>query len=449
MEKKLHNLSGLNPVTLLAIYLVVALAPLGIATALNLPPRPFLDELSSALAMTAYAMLLMEFILSGRFKIVSGRIGIDITMRFHQLIARVLVVFILIHPFIYTTPFSTPLPWDSSGQLSLGITPLSLVSGMLGWLLLFVLVFWAIFQRDFGMRYETWRLCHGIGAGVIALLGLHHTLDAGRYSAHTPLTVFWFALLAVAMFTLVQVYLIRPWQHSRHPYRVISIDKIAHKTWELIIEPCQGEAMNFLPGQFVWLTLNRSPFAITEHPFSISSCPADRPRIGFTIKEMGDFTNTIGTIPIGSTAYIDGPHGHLVLQGKSGNGLAFIAGGSGLAPIMSMLRQLHADRDPRPIKLVYGNRVMDQILYQQELNDMWETLNMTIEHILSDPPLGWIGKTGQLDINSLHGCLEAGDCEKWLYVVCGPAPMIDSVEHSLQQLGVPLRRIISEKFSQN
>lgn len=449
MEKKPQKLSGLHPATLLVIYLSVVLAPLGFATALNLPPRAFPDELSSAIAMAGFSMLLLEFVLSGRFKNISGRIGIDVTMRFHQLIARPILAFILIHPFLYTTPSSSPLPWDSSGQLSLGITAASLVTGMLGWLLLAVLVFWAIFQRESGFRYETWRLCHGIGAGIIALFSLHHVMDGGRYSAYTPLAWFWFAMVALAMLTLLHVYLIRPLIQLRHPYRVKSIKKVALRTWELTIAPEQGEAMDFLPGQFVWLTLKCSPFNIQEHPLSISSCPAERPLIGFTIKEMGDFTNTISTIPIGSCAYIDGPHGHLVLEGKAGNGLAFIAGGSGLAPIMSMLRQLRVNKDPRPIKLIYGNRVVDQILYQQELNEMREALNMTIDHILSDPPPGWLGRVGHLDINSLRSCLEIEDRAQWRYVVCGPAPMIDSVEHSLKQLGVSPRQIISEKFSRH
>lgn len=455
MLKQRPTLPGLHPLTLLIAYTAIALAPLAIAASLDLPPRPFLDELSSALALVGFSMLLLEFVLSGRFKTASGRLGIDITMRFHQLVARTLVVFILIHPFLYTIPLTSQLPWDTSGQHSLGITNSSMVSGILAWLLLPTLVVWALFQRESGYRYETWRLCHGIGAALIALFGLHHAIVAGRYSDHEVMAVFWYVMTAIAMLTLLQVYVLGPLRQLRHPYHVVSIQPVAHKTWELVIEPgsadkpTQQGAMNFLPGQFVWLTLKCSPFAITEHPFSISSCPAERPRIGFTIKEVGDFTNTIGSIPIGTCAYLDGPHGHLVLEGRKGSGLAFIAGGSGLAPIMSMLRQLRNDKDTRPIKLIYGNRVADQILYRQELDQMQEVLDIEIDYILGDPPPGWDGKVGQLDIDSLRSCLVAGDCAQWLYVVCGPAPMIDSVEHNLEKLGVPLKQIISERFSQN
>ncbi|MCB1811792.1 MAG: hypothetical protein KDK04_08765 [Candidatus Competibacteraceae bacterium] len=94
------KIAGLHPLLLLLLYLIIALLPLLLAYLQGLPPRPFADELSSALAMVGFAMLLLEFVLSGRFKIVSGRIGMDLTMRFHQLIARSLAVFILVHPFL-------------------------------------------------------------------------------------------------------------------------------------------------------------------------------------------------------------------------------------------------------------------------------------------------------------------------------------------------------------
>ena len=115
---------------------------------------------------------------------------------------------------------------------------------------------------------------------------------------------------------------------------------------------------------------------------------------------------------------------------------------------MSILRQLQAERDPRPIKLIYGNRVLDQVLYREELQAMQQTLNLEIDLMLGSPPADWQGRIGQLDIAGLRSCLTAGNCAQWLYVVCGPALMIDSVEHSLEQLGVPLRQILSEKFTQ-
>ena len=444
---KKPTLYGLHPVPLLAGYLALALAPLGLAYAQGLQPRGFWDEFSSALAMVAFAMLLMEFVLSGRFRGVSGRIGIDLTMRFHQLIARTLTAFVLVHPFLYATPLNRPLPWDASGRFTLGLDAASIATGIVAWLLLAILVVLGIARDKLPYSYEAWRLSHGLGAAVIAVAGAHHAIEAGRYSGQPTLEAYWLGMVGIALLTLLAVYVVTPLLQLRHPYRVVSVEKAALKTWSLVIEPIRGQAMNFEAGQFVWLTLGRTPFAITEHPFSISSCPVERPRLGFTIKEAGDFTDTIGSLQPGTRAYVDGPHGNVTLSGRAVSGLTLIAGGVGIAPIMSILRQLRAERDPRPIKLVYGNRVAEQILYRSELDEMTQDLRLDLHLVLSEPPPSWDGPVGLLDGPVLARVLDDATAADWLYVVCGPAPMIDEIEDSLEALGVPMRQIVSEKFS--
>lgn len=437
---------GIHPIPLLCAYVLVALLPLGLAAWQDLPPRPFRDELSSGLAIVAFSMLLVEFVLSGRSRWVSGRIGIDVTMRFHQMIARGIAVFILVHPFLYSLPSSSPRPWDTSGQLTLGLSGASFATGMLAWLLIPALVLMGIFRRKLAYRYETWRLMHGLGAAMIALLTLHHAVDGGRYSDDRGLAILWVVLVIVAFFTLLQAYVFTPLIQLRRRFHVVSVKPIAMKTWELVIEPERGTSIDFDAGQFVWLTLGRSPFSITEHPFSMSSCPSDRPRISFAIKEVGDFTRSVGSVSVGTSAYLDGPHGNMVLRGKSGVGVAFIAGGVGLAPVMSILRQLRVDRDRRPLKLIYGNRVADQIMYARELAEMNGEMNLEIHHVLSEPPPDWTGLVGQIDEAVLRKLLAADDRRAWLYFVCGPAPMIDSVERSLYRLEIPMRQVLAEKF---
>lgn len=437
--------NGIHPVPLIAGYIVIALLPLGLAAWQGLPPRPFPDELASALAMVGFSMLLMEFVLSGRFRWATGRVGIDVTMRFHQLIARILAVFILAHPFLYSLPMSDPRPWDTTARFTLDLEGAAFVTGGLAWLLLPVLVATSMFRRDLPYRYETWRLMHGMGAALIALLTLHHVMGSGRYAGDPLLTAFWVIMVVVAFSTLVHVYLTGPLGRLRHTYRVKSVERIAAKSWELQIEPAAGSAMTFKPGQFVWLTLGRSPFSIVEHPFSISSCPADRPRISFIIKEVGDFTSGIGSTPPGAPAYIDGPHGHIYLPDGDEAGVTFIAGGVGLAPILSMLRQLRADRDTRPLQLIYGNRSEEQIMYRDELADMVAELDLEVLHVLSEPPSGWNGATGVIDETLLRDELDRGAGR--LYVICGPGAMIESVEDILRRLGVPKSRVLAEKFN--
>ena len=114
---------------LVAAYVAATLAPLVLAWRQDLPRRPFIDEFSSAVALAGFAMLLMEFVLSGRFRIFSAGIGIDLAMRMHQLLARTLLVFVLLHPFLYSLPYAGHGRPDPARLLSVTLTPAATVTG--------------------------------------------------------------------------------------------------------------------------------------------------------------------------------------------------------------------------------------------------------------------------------------------------------------------------------
>jgi predicted ferric reductase len=436
---------GLPPVALVAIYIALGLTPLALAAAQGAPFASAWRELSSGLAMVAFAMLLVQFLLSGRFRRISGHVGIDITMRFHQLAPWMILIVLLLHPFLYAVPRLQPNPADALVTIQRMFLSGGLRTGVVAWLLLIVLTGMAIWRDRLPMRYELWRLSHGLGAALIAGLGAHHTLQVGGYSADTWLAGFWLLLTAIALTSLVYVYAIKPLMQWRTPYRVVANDKVADRMWRVAVEPCNGKAIDFIAGQFVWLNLGHTPVSLTEHPFSISSAPAARPRIDFTIKEIGDFTNRIGAVPLGTTAYLDGPHGNFTIAGRQATRIVLIAGGVGFAPIVGILRHLRAERWPHPIVLIYGNRIAAQILYRDELDAMQGDLDLRVHFVLSEPPAGWSGPVGELSPDMLRTCLGPVDPNA-LYLVCGPTGMMDAVEAALVRFGVPGSRIVSERF---
>lgn len=429
-------------------YLALIVAPLALAHSFGFPPRSFWDELASGLGLTALAVLLVEFVLSGRFRMISGQVGMDVTMRLHQLLARTAAVFILLHPFLYRTPIMNyPRPDDVTERLTLGLTGASALSGILAWVLALVLIFLAIFRSQLDYTYETWRRMHGLGALLVAVLSVHHAIRAGRYSDEPFLVGFWLAMLAVAIGSLAWVYVVRPSQQLRNPYVVRSVRNVALKTWELVISPIGRHRLDYSAGQFVWLNVGHSPFSLAENPFSISSAPAQGNEVAFVIKELGDFTSRIGAIAPGTAAYIDGPHGNLTLDGRQGKGIALLAGGVGIAPLLGVLRQLAADEDHRSIILVYGNRVAEQIAYRDELEGLTRRLDLTVEHVLGEPPAHWSGRVGQLDETLVREIFAFDGASEWLYLLCGPPQMLEGAEAALLALGVPPRQVASERFS--
>ena len=437
----------MHPVFLAVAYISLALTPLVLAYAQDKPPRPIWDEVSSGLALTAFSIILVEFLLSGRFHTISRRIGMDVTMRFHQLLARTAMIFVLVHPFLYSTPMGFPRPDDSSGLGHLGLAGPSIASGFIGWFLLLALVLTAIFRDHSGHTYERWRAMHALGAILIAGLSAHHALLAGRYSSESALSNFWFLLLAVTAATISLVYVIRPLVRSRHRYTVEMVRNVALKTWEINIRPMNENTPYFVAGQFVWLRVGCGPFSLRENPFSIASPPADRSQLSFIIKEQGDFTRSIGQVAPGTVAYIDGPFGNLTLERRTAAGIGLIAGGVGIAPLFSILRQLQNDADPRPVILVYGNRCREQIVGEDELRTMAGVLNLTIVHALSEPSQDWHGRVGMIDRALIKDLFSFDGAHRWCFFLCGPPVMIDTAERALLEQGIPDRQIVSERFN--
>lgn len=443
----IESFSSLPAGLLFVLYLLVAMSPIALAWAQGLAPRGGWDELATGAGLLALAMLLAEFPMSGRFRVISRRVGMDVTMRFHQLLARTAVVLALIHPFLYRGERDTAYVWDTSRQLTLSWQPETILPGAAAWLLLPVLVGVAMSRSDPGRKYQWWRLFHGLGALVIVVFGVWHAIVAGRYSSDPTMIALWLGFLGVAALSLLRVYLFAPLMQLRRPWRVTHVAPLAERTWEVVLTPEGHDGMRYVAGQFAWLNVGHSAFSVDENPFSIASAPSQGADVRFVIKELGDFTGTLDQIKLGTRAYLDGPFGHLTLAGRSAPGVALIAGGVGIAPLLGILREMRQTGDLRPVTLIYGNRHLGQVVDGAKLDALVAQGKLTLEHVLSEPPQGWTGETGRVDIDLLRRHFGAAHFKDWDYVLCGPPPMLESVEKNLIALGIPSGNILSEAFS--
>jgi len=447
------TINVLSSISLL-IYLSLVLLPLGISMGLNLPNRPWLDELSSGLAMIGFNIILIEFWMSGRVKLLSKVLGIDWVLQVHQLFARTALVFLLLHPFMYTLPSQPVWMMGGSHQNFLGLT---LTSGLTGMLSLFALIFLiglALTRKSSEISYEAWRLSHVILALIIATVGFFHTIDAGRYAQEVWMKAYWQVMLGLALLSLVWTYVVKPLLQNRSAHEVVSIKQVSMGIWELVLKQPMTTTMSYQAGQFAWLKIgNSSP--MPENPFSIASCAHQNSSdIRFLIKDVGDFTHQISQLQVGQKTFIDGPYGNFGIEAFSAeqDQLVMIAGGVGIAPMISILRQMEGDQDKKvlnkKILLIYGNRVTEQAVNLKEMVNLESFKNLEVLHLVSEPTKDWQGLTGVLDAPTLEKILNSQQINPKTaqFLICGPAEMIDSVETSLDQFGAPLANIASEKF---
>ena len=189
--------------------------------------------------------------------------------------------------------------------------------------------------------------------------------------------------------------------------------------------------------------VDRSPFALTQHPFSFSSSADLAGRVEFTIKARGDFTNSIAAVATGARAYVDGPYGLFTLERHEGPGFVLIAGGVGITPVISMIRTLADRGDARPVTLLYGNKDWESITFREELDAQASRMNLTVVHVLERPHEGC--ETGFVTAELLRRRLPA-DFARRRHFVCGPPPMMDAMEKALVEIGVPDAHVITERF---
>jgi predicted ferric reductase len=431
-----------HAVAWIIVYLAFILGPLFLLLAGTHPPaRSFWTELSAALGYAGLAMMGLQFGLTARFRYVTEPWGEDVIYHFHRQISLIAVALVVAHPIILfvTRPELLALLNSISAPWRARFAALSTYS-------LIALVVMALWRTKLRLSYEAWHQWHLILAVVAVFAGLLHMVgwsfyldDPWKRAMWIGLTLFWIALLGY-------VRILRPLVILRRPYLVSEVRKERGSTWTLVMKPDGHAGFQFRPGQFGWLTVYGSPFKISAHPFSFSSSAAATDgHVEMSIRELGDFTNDIGEVPVGKRVYIDGPYGAFTI-GHPADMHVLIAGGVGITPMLSMIRTLADQGDKRPVILLYGSKDWDVITFREELEALKARIDLTVVHVLENPPPGWTGERGFINAAVMQRHLPPSYADHE-YFICGPDVMMDAIEEALGKLGVPLSKYHSERYS--
>jgi predicted ferric reductase len=425
----------------LGVYLAVGILPL-IFAALSQPTgRGFVAELSIALGFVGLSIMGTQFALVPRLRAVAAPFGEDAVVQFHRQVSYVATGFILAHPVLllvgkaYTAVLLNPFqaPWRA--RFALAAT----------FCLLAVMVT-SIWRRKLRLTYEVWQALHALLATAAVVLALAHIALVGHYVDTLWTGVLWVVMAAGLLGLLVWVRLVKPFMRLRRPWEVERITRERGNTWTVLLRPLGHRGLEFSPGQFGWIMIDRSPFALTSHPFSFSASAESDGRAAISIKALGDFTSTVHRLRPGTRAYIDGPHGAFTPDRHEGPGFMLIGGGVGITPLISMLRTFADRADPRPCVLFYAHRTLEDATFQEEIDQLARRLTLAVVHVVEYPPDDWRGEQGRITEDVLRRHLPYR-YERMQYFVCGPPPMLDSVAKTLKSLGVPVARIHTERFS--
>ena len=204
-------------------------------------------------------------------------------------------------------------------------------------------------------------------------------------------------------------------------------------------------------GQHVDVRLTAPDGYQAERSYSIASAPEDGDQVALTVEriEDGEVSPYLADeLAEGDQLELRGPiGGYFVWSTEMGGPLLLVAGGSGICPLMAMLRHRAARQSHVPTRLLYSSRSLDDVIYRKELDSLAGRADgLEVFHTLTrSQPAGWSGYSRRIDRDMLAEVAFA-PAEHPLCMVCGPTPLVEAVATTLVELGHAPDRVKTERF---
>lgn len=383
-------------------------------------------------AFIAFTLFFFQFVLSSRIRVFEKDIGLDRLFVAHRLVGMVGLGFAVAHLVlvgIYELGFL--------GRLSLSFGKVLGAVALIGFIVVGVV---ASAYKVLNLRYETWKNIHRAAYFLYPVLFAHilllgSTLSASPWAAgYVYVIIGLYALIVIAK--SIKIIRVR-----RRPFTIAAVDQVTHDTWNLTFE---GPKPDFKAGQFMLVALRRNGTTSESHPYTISASPGSE-TLSITAKNIGDFSASIKDTKPGDTAFIEAPYGAFTLDRAPTEKIAFIAGGIGITPFMSMLREMRDTGTHRPVTLLWGNKTEQDIAFRDELEELERGLsNFQMIHVMSSQE-DWPGEKGFITEDKITRLIP--DYAERSFYICGPPVMREKVVPMLQSLGLGRSRIFYEIFA--
>ena len=415
-----------------------------------------LTSLAVVCALLGFTTYALNLVLGGRFKIVSRLFGgLDAMYAAHRANGRIVFGLLVAHALLIVAArasISAGAAWD-------------LVDPSLGWAAPLGVIALALLGVALGMTLYV-RLNHEVFVYVQRAMGLvfgiaclHVFLTPGTKALSRSLTFYLAGVATAGVASLTYRSIFGDVLVRRKTYEVVAVRPLDPSVVEITMAP-SDTPLDFVPGQFVYVTFFSDafnaqfhPFSITPeggaaivsvrpgdvrnqfHPFSITAGAGER-NLRVAVKAVGDYTTAMRKLDAGAAARVEGPYGQFSFLSADNSRQIWIAGGIGITPFLSMARSLPSSG--YEIDLFFGAKSLENAYFLDELQEIGDA-NPCLrvipypEDTLGHLTAAYIGET-------------TTDLAEKDILICGPPVMIEALTAQFAECGVDARRIHYERF---
>ena len=224
--------------------------------------------------------------------------------------------------------------------------------------------------------------------------------------------------------------------NNLYDYKV-KTKKSSGSAYTFVFEPeTETKITSFTPGQHIMLGLYNNERNISnQRPFTICNTPNEAGTLELCIKIYQGFTKQIEQLQIGNKVAISEPIGNLKFNINHKQAV-FIAGGSGITPFISILRDLAIQRATNQITIIYSAKNINDLMYYDELKKYHTIFTLT-----DQPSPDWSGETKRIDLELIQKY--CNPINKKFYYLCGPPAFVQTLREELIKAKINSNMIIT------
>jgi len=386
-------------------------------------------------------LALIQVVLLARIPRLERAVGFDRLTVWHRWNGHATIDLIVAHVFFSFWGYSLMDRYSYGKEIRTmiggGIYP-GMVTATIGTVFLCAVAWTSIVIVRRRLRYEWWYAVHFLAYAGIALGWFHQIPTGNELVLDTVAADYWRSLYLATLALLVLFRVLVPLAAAfTYRLRVAEVVEEGPGIVSLRIEGRRLDRLKASPGHFfLWRFL--TPGRVwSSHPFSLSRMPDGR-SLRITVKALGDHSEKLAQVPVGTRVVAEGPFGVFTEAARRRENILLVAGGIGITPIRALMEQVRGNA-----VVLYRTVAESDLVFRDELDDIAAHRGITLHYVVGDHRTEDGARL--LDAEHLRALVpDLGDRDVY---VCGPPAMTDAMLARLRDAGVPRSHIHAERFA--